>query len=128
MLAGFVPPKNAVAVERLLDAGAIMIGKINLPEFASDIQSFNEVAGTTNNPWNVDRTPGGSTGGGAAALAAGIGFLEIGSDIGGSIRTPSSFCDIYGLKPTLNVVPLDAIFHLRPGKLLPSSNCLSADR
>ena len=117
LLSGFVPSKNAVAVERLLAAGAIMIGKTNLPEFAGDIQSFNKVAGTTNNPWNLDRTPGGSTGGGAAALAAGIGYLEIGSDIGGSIRTPAHFCGVYGLKPTLNVVPLDGHIPPPPGQV-----------
>ena len=94
-----------------------MIGKTNLPEFAGDMQSFNEVAGTTNNPWDLDRTPGGSTGGEAAALAARIGFLEIGSDIGGSIRTPAHFCGIYGLKPTLNVVPLDGHIPPPPGQL-----------
>ena len=100
-----VPKDDAVAVARLKAAGAIVVGKTNLPEYASDLQSYNEVAGTTNNPWNTGRTPGGSTGGGAAALAAGFGFLELGSDIGGSIRTPCHFCGVYGHKPTLNVVP-----------------------
>ncbi len=117
LLATFVPLKNAVAVERLLEAGAIMVGKTNLPEFAGDMQTFNKLAGTTNNPWNLERTPGGSTGGGAAALAAGIGFLEIGSDIGGSIRTPAHFCGIYGLKPSLNVVPLDGHIPPPPGQV-----------
>ncbi len=100
-----VPKDDAVAVARLKAAGAIVVGKTNLPEYAGDLQSYNEVAGTTNNPWNAGRTPGGSTGGGAAALAAGFGFLELGSDIGGSIRTPCHFCGVYGHKPTLNVVP-----------------------
>jgi amidase len=96
MYANNVPKENAPAVQNLLDAGAIIVGKTNLPEWASDFQSYNEVAGTTNNPWNSDRTSGGSTGGGAAALACGMGFLELGSDIGGSIRTPSHFCGVFG--------------------------------
>jgi len=74
--AGNVPKENAPAVRSLLDSGAIIVGKTNLPEWASDFQSYNDVAGTTNNPWNLARTPGGSTGGGAAALACGMGFLE----------------------------------------------------
>jgi Asp-tRNA(Asn)/Glu-tRNA(Gln) amidotransferase A subunit family amidase len=80
------------------------VGKTNLPEWASDFQSYNEVAGTTNNPWSPERTSGGSTGGGAAALACGRGFLELGSDIGGSIRTPSHFCGVFGHKPTIDVI------------------------
>jgi len=104
-LENYIPQGDAVAVGRLKAAGAIIIGKTNMPEFAGDVQSYNAIAGTTNNPWDARRTPGGSTGGGAAALAAGLGFLELGSDIGGSIRTPCSFCGVYGLKPTLNVVP-----------------------
>ena len=99
-----VPKETAPAVENLLDAGAIIAGKTNLPEWASDFQSYNDVAGTTNNPWNPERTPGGSTGGGAAALACGMGFLELGSDIGGSIRTPSHFCGVFGHKPTIGVI------------------------
>ncbi|HTQ56431.1 MAG TPA: amidase family protein [Bryobacteraceae bacterium] len=104
MYAHNVPTQNAPAVERLLDSGAIIVGKTNLPEWASDFQSYNDVAGTTNNPWNVERTSGGSTGGGAAALACGMGFLELGSDIGGSIRTPSHFCGVFGHKPTIGVI------------------------
>jgi amidase len=108
----YVPKEDAVVVARLKSAGAIILGKTNVPEFASDWQSFNQVAGTSNNPWDVKRTPGGSTGGGAAALAAGFGFLEIGSDIGGSIRIPSHFCGVYGHKPTFDVVPL--LGHIPP--------------
>lgn len=114
-LATYVPDQDAVVVARLKQAGAIVIGKTNLPEFAGDHQSYNEVAGTTNNPWDVTRTPGGSTGGGAAALAAGMGFLEIGSDIGGSIRVPSHFCGVYGHKPTFGVVPLQGHIPPPPG-------------
>jgi amidase len=101
----YVPTEDAVAVSRLKQAGAIIVGKTNLPEFAGDCQSYNDIAGTTNNPWDLTRTPGGSTGGGAAALAMGFGFLEIGSDIGGSIRHPANFCGVYGHKPTLELVP-----------------------
>jgi amidase len=113
----YIPKEDAVVVARLKAAGAIIIGKTNLPEFAGDWQSYNQVAGVTNNPWDLARTPGGSTGGGAAALAAGMGFLEIGSDIGGSIRVPSHFCGLYGHKPTLNLVPLTGHIPPTPGVL-----------
>jgi amidase len=114
-LATHVPKRDATVVARLKEAGAIVIGKTNLPEFASDWQSYNDVAGTTNNPWDLTRTPGGSTGGGAAALAAGLGFLEIGSDIAGSIRVPSHFCGVYGHKPTHGIVPLHGHIPPPPG-------------
>ena len=116
-----VPREDAVAVARLKRAGAIIIGKTNLPEFARDNQTHNEVAGTTNNPWDPRRTSGGSTGGGAAALAAGFGFLELGSDIAGSIRNPSHFCGIYGHKPTLDVVPNESA---TPGAAINAPNFL----
>jgi amidase len=105
-LRAYVPTRDATVVSRLKQAGAIVIGKTNTPE-EGDAQTYNDVAGTTNNPWDVTRTPGGSTGGGAAALASGFGFLEIGSDIGGSIRIPSHFCGVYGHKATLDIVPQD---------------------
>ncbi len=95
---------NSAAVQRLLDAGAVLIGATNVPFQLADFQSYNEIYGTTNNPWDVSRTPGGSSGGTAAALAAGLGFLGLGSDIGGSIRAPAHFCGIFGHKPTLDVV------------------------
>jgi len=119
LLATHVPKEDAVAVARLLKAGAILIGKTNMPEFASDAQSYNDIAGTTNNPWDLTRTPGGSTGGGAAALAAGFGFLELGSDIGGSIRTPCHLCGIYGHKPTMDLVPLRGHIPPAPGQATP---------
>jgi len=97
-------PMHAVAVRRLLDAGAILLGATNVPIFLADVQSFNDIYGTTNNPWDLARTPGGSSGGTAASLAAGMAFFSIGSDIGGSIRTPAAFCGIYGHKPTLDIV------------------------
>ncbi|MEY4730910.1 MAG: hypothetical protein RL020_2068 [Pseudomonadota bacterium] len=100
-----VPKNTAIAARRLMDAGAVIMGKTNVPEFASDLQSYNEIFGVTNNPWDVSRTPGGSSGGSAAAVAAGFTALEFGSDIGGSIRTPAHFCGIYGHKPTWGIVP-----------------------
>src|ERR1051326_8606154 len=99
-------PANSTAVQRLLDAGAVLLGGTNVPLELMDGQSYNEIYGTTNNPWDLARTPGGSSGGTAAALAAGLGFLGIGSDIGGSIRAPAHCCGIFGHKPTLEVVSL----------------------
>lgn len=99
-----ISPRTAVAVERLESAGAIVIGKTNVPVMLGDWQSYNPVYGTTNNPWDLTRTPGGSTGGGAAALAAGLGCLTLGSDLSGSIRIPAHFCGVYGHKPTLELV------------------------
>jgi amidase len=108
----FRPQRNAVAIDRILRAGAIVAGKTNVPVMLADLQSYNPIYGTSNNPWDVTRTPGGSTGGGAAALAAGLGHLALGSDIGGSIRTPSHFCGVYGHKPTLELV--STIGHVPP--------------
>ncbi|MFZ1008829.1 MAG: amidase family protein, partial [Candidatus Sulfotelmatobacter sp.] len=92
-------------VERLKNAGAIIIGKTNTPLMAGDGQTFNDVFGTTNNPYDVTRTPGGSSVGSAAALAAGMTYLCIGSDLAGSIRAPAHFCGVYGHKPSLGVIP-----------------------
>ena len=97
---------DSVSVRRLRDAGAILLGATNVPKFLMDGQSFNEIYGVSNNPWDLARTPGGSSGGSAASLAAGLAFFSIGSDIGGSIRTPASFCGIYGHKPTLDIVSM----------------------
>ena len=96
---------TAVSVERLQRAGAVVFGKTNNPLMLADWQSFNEVYGTTANPWNLDHTPGGSSGGSAAALAAGFCGFEWGSDIGGSLRVPAHFCGIYAHKPTWGIVP-----------------------
>jgi amidase len=96
---------NALAVDRLLAAGAVIFGKTNVPVLLADSQSYNPVYGTTNNPWDTSRTPGGSSGGAAAALAAGLTGLELGSDIGGSIRNPAHYCGIYGHKPTYGIAP-----------------------
>jgi amidase len=114
-----VPARDAAVVERLRRAGAVLLGKTNVPIFASDWQSYNAVYGQTNNPWDVTRTPGGSTGGGAAALAAGLSYLEPGSDLGGSIRIPAHFCGVYGHKPTLDVVPMRG--HIPPPPGIPAT-------
>jgi amidase len=98
------PPQSSAAVERLLGAGAVLLGATNVPVNLSDWQSYNPIYGTSNNPWDVTRTPGGSSGGAAAAIAAGLGYLTVGSDIGGSIRIPSHFCGIYGHKPTQDLI------------------------
>jgi amidase len=100
-----VPNRDAPVVRAVKDAGAIVFGKTNLPRWSSDIQSFNDMFGTTVNPWNPDHVPGGSSGGAAAAVATGLTSFEIGTDIGGSIRFPSSFCGVFGHKPSWNVVP-----------------------
>ncbi|MEU4521578.1 amidase [Amycolatopsis sp. NPDC024027] len=100
----FLPAEDAVQVSRLKDAGAAVLGKTNVPLGLQDIQSFNEIYGTTTNPWDPGRTSGGSSGGSAAALASGFGALSIGSDIAGSLRTPAHFCGVYAHKPTLGLV------------------------
>jgi amidase len=102
---GNIARTNALAVQRLIDAGAIVFGKTNVPVMLSDWQSFNPVYGTTNNPWDATRIPGGSSGGAAAALAAGLTGLELGSDIGASIRNPAHYCGVFGHKPTFKLCP-----------------------
>jgi len=99
------PPEDAVVVQRLKAAGAVIVGKTNVPMALNDWQSTNEVYGTTNNPYDIERTPGGSSGGSAAALAAGYVALEAGSDIGGSLRTPAHYCGVFSHKPTYGIVP-----------------------
>ncbi|MET9631246.1 amidase [Lentzea sp. NPDC006480] len=99
----YVPAEDAVQVSRLKAAGAVVLGKTNVPLGLQDIQSFNEIYGTTNNPWDHGRTSGGSSGGSAAALASGFGALSIGSDIAGSLRTPAHFCGVHAHKPTLGL-------------------------
>jgi amidase len=116
---GNIAARPAVAVQRLLDAGAVVFGKTNVPVDLADWQSFNPVYGTTNNPWDLTRTPGGSSGGSAAALAAGLTGLELGSDIGASIRNPAHYCGVWGHKPTWGVVP-------QQGHQLPGTECIDA--
>ena len=103
---GNIAKKNALAVQRLKDAGAIVFGKTNVPVMLADWQTFNPVYGTTNNPWDVTRGPGGSSGGAAAALAAGLTGLELGGDIGASIRNPAHYCGVFGHKPTFRLCPM----------------------
>ncbi len=100
-----VPERDAEPAARLRNAGAIIMGKTNVPEYAGDWQSYNDIFGRTNNPWDLDRTPGGSSGGAVAALSAGLAAAEIGSDIGGSIRVPANFCGLFGHKPSFGTVP-----------------------
>jgi amidase len=99
------PTQDSLVVQRLAAAGAIVVGKTNLPVAMADWQSFNPVYGTTNNPWDPTRVPGGSSGGSAAALAAGLTPMEFGSDIGASIRNPAHYCGVFGHKPTIGIVP-----------------------
>jgi aspartyl-tRNA(Asn)/glutamyl-tRNA(Gln) amidotransferase subunit A len=106
LLAEFVAPEDAPSVAGLRAAGAIFIGRTNLPEFAWRGSTDNPLFGESRNPWDLTRTPGGSTGGGAAAVAAGLGPLALGSDGAGSIRIPASFCGLVGLKPTFGRVPM----------------------
>jgi amidase len=101
-----IASENALSVSRLLGAGAVIFGKTNIPVGLSDWQTFNPVYGTTNNPWDVSRVPGGSSGGAAAALAAGLTGLELGSDIGASIRNPAHYCGVFGHKPTFQLCPI----------------------
>jgi amidase len=109
------PKRNALVVDRLLGAGAVIFGKTNVPLMAADVQSFNVIYGSTNNPWDLTRTPGGSSGGSAAALAAGLTGLEAGNDIGSSLRTPAHYCGVYAHKPTYGILPIRG--QTRPGRV-----------
>jgi amidase len=104
-LADHVPVRDADAVARLRSAGAVLFGKTNVPTFAADCQTYNPIFGTTSNPWDLSRAVGGSSGGAAAALAAGLTALELGSDLGGSIRNPAGYCGVYGLRPSYGIIP-----------------------
>ena len=101
----FMPKEDAVLVARARSAGAVILGKTNIPMMLADNQSYNDIYGTTNNPWDLRCAPGGSSGGSAAALAAGFGPLSFGSDLGGSLRAPAHYCGVYAHKPTLGLVP-----------------------
>ena len=104
-LTDHVPAADAPVVASLKAAGAIVFGKTNVPEWSGDLQTYNAIFGTTNNPWNTALVPGGSSGGPAAAASAGFTSFEIGTDIGGSVRIPSHCCGVFGLKPSYGVVP-----------------------
>jgi amidase len=105
LYADHVPSEDAAVVSRLKEAGAIIVGKTNTPEFAAGANTVNEVFGATRNPWNLALSAGGSTGGGAAALACGMIALAEGTDFGGSLRVPAAFCGVVGLRPTAGLVP-----------------------
>ena len=124
-LKDYVPEHDSEAVARLRAAGAIVFARSNLPEFASDGQAYNGLHGTTRNPWDMTRTTGGSSGGSAAAVAAGMTGLELGSDMGGSIRIPAAWCGVFGLKPTWGVVPMSGAVPF-PGES-PGASLMEAD-
>ena len=102
----FTPTEDALPISRVKDAGGVILGKTNVPLGLGDWQSYNEIYGTTNNPFDLGRTPGGSSGGSSAALAAGYGPLSLGSDIGGSLRVPAFHCGVYAHKPTFDLVAM----------------------
>ena len=101
----YIPKEDALVVQRLREAGAVIMGKTNCPEFAAGANTFNDVFGRTRNPWDPSKSAGGSTGGGAAALVSGMIALAEGTDLGGSLRIPASFCGIVGLRPSVGLVP-----------------------
>ncbi len=101
----FIPDEDEVTVKRLKNAGCVILGKTNTPEFGSIGLTINKVFGETKNPWNIETNSGGSSGGAASSVAAGLGPLALGSDGGGSIRLPCSCCGVYGLKPTFGRIP-----------------------
>jgi amidase len=119
-LKDYVPARDSRVVGRIRRAGAVILGKTNIPTANADFQSSNPVFGRTNNPWDLSRTPGGSCGGGAAAVASGMTGLELGSEIGGSLRLPAHFCGIYGHKSSAGITPTTN--HLPPGPGDPGQN------
>jgi len=122
--ADHVPDHDAVAVASLRSAGVVIFGKTNTPLYAGDVQTYNDLFGITSNPWDLTRTTGGSSGGAAAAVATSMTPLELGSDIGGSIRNPAHYCGVYGLKPTWGLIPTRGHIPGPPGTLVDTDvNC-----
>src|SRR5215467_4605984 len=113
-----IPSANAFLIDRLLEAGAVVFGKTNVPHMLADAQSYNDIYGTTNNPWDTARSPGGSSGGEAAALAAGLSALGAGSDIAGSLRNPAHYCGIFAHKPSWGLISTRG--HAPPNVLTPT--------
>ncbi len=124
-LKDYVSRTDAVTVARLKAAGAVIFGKTNTPRLAQDVQAYNDIYGTTNNPWNTARTSGGSSGGSAAALAAGFTPLELGSDLAGSIRIPAGWCGVYGHKSSYGLVPMRGHIPGPPGTLSEPDLCVA---
>lgn len=120
-----VPERDAVAVARLRDAGCVVFGKTNAPFLGGDVQTYNPVFGVTRSAWHAEHTPGGSSGGATTALAAGLTALELGSDIGGSIRTPAGWSGVYGLKPTYGIIPMRGHIPGPPGVLADADLCVA---
>src|SRR5437660_8215093 len=110
-----VPHEDSTVTARLKAAGGILLGKTNVAMMLADYQTTNPIFGRTNNPWNIERTPGGSSGGAAAALAAGMTPFDIGTDLSASIRIPAHFCGLFGLSPTEQRVPLTGLLPGLPG-------------
>jgi amidase len=121
---GDMPTRDALAVQRLRAAGAVILGKTNVPPMLADWQATNEIHGTTNNPWDLSRSPGGSSGGAAAALAAGLTALDCGSDIGGSIRQPAHACGVFGHKPSWGLLPMYGHSPVPDGEGQPDIACI----
>src|SRR5690606_29282486 len=105
LYADHVPEQDALIVQRMRDAGAVIYGKTNTPEQGTGSHTYNRVFGTTTNPYATDRSAGGSSGGAASALAAGLTSVADGSDMGGSLRNPAAFCNVVGIRPTIGRVP-----------------------
>jgi amidase len=116
-LAQHRPQRHATVIQRIIDAGAIVIGKTNVPLYSLDLQTFNDVFGVTRNPWNPERTPGGSSGGAAVALATGVTSLEVGTDLAGSLRVPAHATGVCSLMPSFGVVPTAGVMAPHPGML-----------
>lgn len=125
VLADYYPARDATTVSRLRAAGGVMMGKSNLPELAGNPQCWSPLFGPTRNPWNTELTPGGSSGGSAAAIAMGFSLLELGSDIAGSIRIPAAYCGVAALKATENLIPRTGHIPHMPGQLRTVRHMLS---